>query len=94
MKIVGWVPRSLLFFGKGRVTAEGWGLAQPYSNTLLDAPPVAVSRVGRDAMGSGDFADMKLCLPGFIDRNRTAFAIDVNGEGLSASKRYNRNSTI
>ena len=27
----------------------GWGLAQPYSTTTRDAPPVAVSRVGRCA---------------------------------------------
>ena len=33
----------------------------------LDAPPVAVSRVGRDADGSGDFADVKLRFPGIIN---------------------------
>ena len=31
--------------------SKGRGLAQPYCNTTRDAPPVAVSRVGRDDDG-------------------------------------------
>jgi hypothetical protein len=34
-------------------------------------------------MGSGDFADVKLCFPGLIDQNWTGFAIGVMAEAAT-----------
>jgi hypothetical protein len=61
------------------VTDEGAGpadVSRPVYDEL-DAPPVALSRVGRDADGIRMFCPVKRRIPAFMDQNRAACAISV-----------------
>jgi len=50
---------------------------------------VAVSRVGRDADGSGGFAYVKLRFPSLIEQNPAAFATGVMAEAARRSVGWN-----
>lgn len=52
------------------------GVSRPLYDEL-DAPPVALSRVGRDADGIRMFCPVKRRIPAFMDQNRAACAISV-----------------
>jgi hypothetical protein len=54
--------RSTHFAQDDKLRGLAWPTILPIRLRELDAPSVAVSRVGRDADGSRDFADVKLVL--------------------------------
>jgi hypothetical protein len=64
-----------LGFGGAKRWRVGAGPADVFhpNKSELDAHPWGFHGWGTMPMGSGDFADLKLCFPGLIDQNRIAF---------------------
>jgi hypothetical protein len=79
-------PARNLFPAEGRGRSRRsppWGLAQPYSNTARDAPPVAVSRVGLLRTLPGMFIGHSQIAAFVLHRNHADKPAPLYGAGYS-----------